>query len=400
MALTTNNELFKAATNWADVASEGMAERFAERGVEPFTEVTDAKIRDDETALIMNMKLDRVLSETVKDKADRLGILETMSNAFGGIKKRMAVYNNGPISQRWRGLKTGDSVDMQKVRRNKVDDYLYKQNLDFSDTTTIFDDEYRTAVTDQYGVDLLTSAKTAQLTNNYIKTKWTSLFQTIFDADSSVNYPKKDTQKIVVGIDHDVDALTSEDCLKLVQTLQTIFEAMDIEIQSGKYNECSYPRAVNPENYVLLIRPGYEAAIRRLLITGAFHPETLSLGFKEIHTVPDFGGTYFTDSSDHRLYPHYDEEFGSPDGWSLTEGGEKAFDLGDPTLKLVDPRENIIAKIIQPGRYFLDQQCPFRVEPAPHNAAGHYTTFAADAYNATMGYDPHYDEVNVLKNNA
>lgn len=396
MKLISNEELYKVArassTTFEKVTPEDystFAHNFA--GLDA---ASARQLLNDFTNTILAVYLNKVEGVKAKNPWDVEGLIERFYVPFAGLKQNMYVTVKAPINPKFKTLTDGTSVDQQMITKGNVEDIFYTFNDDYQNTITIPDNKIKTAISSEYGMSEIVGGYMQGLKSQYIEWEKTHTANVVNEMLNSASHPIKNSQKINVAMSADV---TRDELKTLVAAVNNAVEAQELETTSA-FNIASFPKLVSKSDLVFVTLPGLKNTLKTQLLESAFNKEELNMDIKPV-VVPNFGG--LVPSSDgtlaNKLYPVYDTQ-GRPTGEYTTDAaGATAY---DGEVKYYNPNENVIGFIAEKGLIFIDEQNPYVVEPAVHNAAGHYQTFWASKENVGFHYDMYKNLIVIYKTDA
>lgn len=310
-------------------------------------------------------------------------IVEEYSNEYGGINQRINTKVLKPTSPKYRKLVNGGSIDPFVVRKPETEERFFKQNFDFQNLLTIQDIELKKMFLNEYGISDYIANIMASIDESYNIQKYEVMRELLSKAINSEQTPLQESQKITVPMIRENSS--AADQAKFIQVFKSLETLMESTVLSGKFNAKKYEHGMYIEDYTLLVRADVWEIIQTGLMATTYHNDKLTLNFK-VKKVKDFGGIYYTDTSDNLLKPVYDD-FGAYIGYNSTGEGEP---LPEEDIIAVDPNANITAVLIQKGALFLNEQTAYTTQ-AIYNPAGMYTNFWANKPNGAFNYDACYD---------
>lgn len=416
----TNAQLWDLARdadkNFASITSKATADLFTARGFEAIR-LENANILNDFYRISLKVVLNLIRMSSTSDILAEQDFGESFSEPFGGIYQRIRVDELPSLSAPYKGLVDGISIDDQKVRKAHVVEEFYEVNFDYFNRVTIPDLAlYKDMWTS--GVDLprYEAAIASRLNEAYINQKFENKLEALNAGINSVTYPLKDTQKAKVVVSN-VDALTSTEIIKFIQTLRDIVDEMRYTPQTDIFNTADYMDHQDLGRLRILMRPAFAnqlATISKLNST-----EDMSLPAPVVK-VKNFGGLkpYVMDS-DTKVYlqPIYDADgkrvayvdagvtVNGPARYDATSqkwivnvtSGSTTADTNQTvtTCQFEDPNEAIQAIIADKGVIFEIIQNPYEVRPSAPNASGMYQNLNAVCPNNTIKYDRSYNLITV-----
>lgn len=396
MNLISNEELYKLAR-----AASTTFEKVTPENYSDFTHnfaglsASDARqLMNDFTNTILAVYLNKVEGVKAKNPWDAEGLIERFFVPFAGLKQNMYVTVKAPINPKFKTLTDGSSVDQQMITKGSVEDIFYTFNDDYQNTITIPDNKIKTAINSEYGMSEIIGGYMQGLKSQYIEWEKTHTANTVNEMLNSVAHPIKDSQKITLPMSTNV---TREQLKALVASVNNSVEAQELETTTA-FNIASFPKLVSKDELVFVTLPGLKNTLKTQLLESAFNKDELNMDIRTV-VVPNFGGLVPTRTGNisTRLYPVYDAQ-GRPTGaYTTDEAGETAY---TGTVKYYDPNANVIGIIMEKGTIFIDEQNPYVVEPAVHNAAGHYQTFWASKENVGFHYDMYKNVIVIYKTSS
>lgn len=405
------NALRKKFPNFASHTAEGTKDLFTDRGFEALR-LSDIDAINEYYNLSMRVAFQKIDIAKVKDPLASVGLVEIYNTPNGGFTQRIAINSIKPISPKYLGLKTGDSVDMQTVRKESSSERFFQMNYNYQSTISIEDFQIKTLFLDEYGVSSYIAGIMRGLENGYTVQNYVNTLETLNAGLNSTKYPLQDSQKYEVSW---TDEPTVDNLKDFILTINDIATVMDTTASTSAFNAMGFDTAYDKSDFIVLGRAGIKNRIKMLNKLQA--PGDTSIPF-EYSEVEHFGGLVPKDANDADMQEVYDS-FGTVVGYidgSVTVNGH-AFQnsvgqwlvnvtsgstTADTTFPTEpdhwhDPNADIIAVIAQKGLIFKNQQNPYQVAPAPHNVAGLYTTFWASSPNNGIVYDPLYGCIVIKK---
>ena len=348
-------------------------------------------------SVIMTMILQKIDVARAKNPLEDYGVAESYSTPFGNTVERLAVDSFKPVNPRFIGLSDGDSVDMYTVRKPKLEQRFFSQNLFFSNYITLQEYQVRLILQNEFGMDQITSAIMAQLENSLKKQSYLNELEALSAGINSTDFPLQDTQKVNLTSWTD-GAVTDAELLEFVQIAKNLAFALTLAPSSSAYNAGKFDTAVDSGEYVMLVRPEVLTDIQKKLRVGAYNPEDIAIPF-DVKPVLNFGGLvpYKDAEFKTRLYPVYDSN-GAQIGWNTTEGASTVT-VDDDKVFYKDTNEDIIGIIIQKGAIFRTMQDGISIVPTPYNAAGMYTNYWMNGIGG-VHFDYFYNMIVITKPKA
>ena len=390
------NALRKKYKSFASLTADATADLFSEKGWGDIS-------RDNIPALnqffelSMRVAFQKMDIAKVNTRLVESGLVEVFGTENGGYLQRISMETITPVSPAFINLQNGDSPDPYVVRKPEAKERFFTMNFGFQSLVTIQEYQVKTVFLDEYGMSSFLGGIMAALENGYRYQLELNVFKCIHECITSATHPLQDTQKI--ELDSWTDAgVTDAELLAFIAQLQDLATAMETSITQKGFNANAFDTAVSPEDHVVLMRAGIANKIKRQLMVGAYNPDNLTIPFK-ILEVQDFGGVdHYADISGTatKLYPHYDS-LGAVDGYALSEGGDKAYDLDAAAVYTVDADADVLAVVAQKGLIFENIKDPYQVIPI-FNPRGLYNNYWASAPDTnTVAYDANYDCIEILK---
>lgn len=394
MKLISNEELYKLAR-----AASTTFEKVTPADYATFSHdfaglsASDARqLLNDFTNTILAVYLNKVEGVKAKNPWDTEGLIERFYVPFAGLKQNMYVTVKAPINPKFKTLTDGSSVDQQMITKGSVEDIFYTFNDDYQNTITIPDNKIKTAINSEYGMAEIIGGYMQGLKSQYIEWEKTHTANVVSEMLNSVAHPLKDSQKIELPISENV---TRAQLKNLVAAVNNSVEAMELEATTA-FNIASFPKLVSKDELVFVTKPGIKNTLRTQLLESAFNKDELNMDVKTV-VVPNFGGLIPCQADGvTEIYPVYDAQ-GRPTGKYTEDSAGTTEYTG--TVTYLDPNADVIGIIMEKGTIFIDEQNPYVVEPAVHNAAGHYQTFWASKENVGFHYDM-YKNVIVIKSTS
>ena len=391
----TNVELWnlarKANPKFASHTAKGTADLFTERGFEALAR-TDVSAINEFFEISLRVGFQMLSVSRAKNPLEGKGLVQVYNTPNGGYTQRMAIKSLKPVSPKFMGLQNGDSVDAWKVRKSEQTERFFQQNFSFQSWVTIQDFQVKTIFISERGMGEFVAGIMQALQNGYTIQEFENILEALNKAINSQTYPLQDSQIVEVEVE-DKDALTNEELTTTILAVKDVISAMNTSAQTGAYNAAKFASTVDTSDLVCIMRPSLKNRIAVNLLTGAIHPENLSLPLDVIE-LQNFGGltpTYIVEGTSYPVFPAYDTN-GEQVGWSLAEGGDVNPDLHDDMLTWVDPNEDVLCIIAQKGLIFENKQNPYQVGVI-YNPAGLYSNYWASSANNAICVDPYYNLV-------
>lgn len=385
----TNVELWnlarKANPTFASHTAKGTADLFTERGFEALAR-TDVTAINEFFEISLRVGFQMLSVSRAKNPLEGKGLVQVYNTPNGGYTQRMAIKSIKPVTPKFKGLQNGDSVDPWIVRKPEASERFFQQNFDYQSFITIQDFQVKTIFISERGMGEFVAGVMQGLSNGYTIQEFENTLEAINKAINSQTYPLQDSQVVEVSV-ADADALTNEELTTTILAMKDLISAMQTSAQTGAYNAAKFESTVDTSDLVCIMRPSLKNRIAVNLLTGAIHPENLSLPVDVIE-LQNFGGVQATTDGTTPLYPLYDTN-GEQTGWTTTEGGTTAY-TGEVTM--VDPNEDVLAIIAQKGLIFENKQNPYQVGVI-YNPRGLYSNYWASSANNAICVDPYYNLV-------
>jgi len=385
----TNVELWnlarKANPTFASHTAEGTADLFTERGFEALR-LSDVSAINEFFEISLRVGFQMLTVSRAKNPLEGKGLVQVYATPNGGYTQRMAVKSIKPVTPKFKGLADGSSVDPFIVRKPQAEERFFQQNFDYQSFITVQDFQVKTIFISERGMGEFVAGIMQGLSNGYTIQEFENTLEAINKAINSQTYPLQDSQVVEITV-ADAANMTNEELTTAILAMKDVISAMETSAQTGAYNAAKFESTVSTGDLVSIMRPSLKNRIAVNLLTGAIHPENLSLP-TEVIELQDFGGLQATTNGTTPLYPLYDAN-GEQKGWTTTEGGTEAY-TGEVTM--VDPNEDVIAIIAQKGLIFENKQNPYVVTPI-YNPRGLYTNYWASSANNAINVDPFYNLV-------
>lgn len=370
----------KVAPEFVEMASKNSRDVFTEAGFEalknlPGTE--DAVTRFYGIALLVGYQT--VEHAKYKDVLGDMGILERFKMSMGSYKQENRVGRIKNVNPAWlgsdgKGLKNGDSVDPNIVRKPEIKQDYWGINWNYQNFFTLQEfDLKRGWITPDSGIQSVVSAMFEMVDLDRFETEFGKFYEVVNGAINSEDHPLLDTQQIELASWTDA-APTDSELNALVETLKDIVEVFDSMPAVDIYNAGNYPNTSSASDLTLVVRNGIKSKLESVMAY-VFGPQYLQFPIK-VKSAPNFGGIkhYFGDTDDYPLYPHYNN-LGVIDGWALTEGGAKEKELNDPAIREFDPNADVIGIIAEKGVIFELIQNEMSVRPHLNPRGEYQNTF-------------------------
>lgn len=366
---------------------------------------TDPQPINDWFAIVMTWALQKVDIAEVRDVLMEAGLVEAFDTPFGNAIQRIAVNQIKPVSPKFRGLQDGDSIDMFTVRKPDLDERFFTQNFDFQNFITLQEYQIKLILQNEFGMEQVTGGIVKQLENSFKTQRYLNTLEALNAGINSSDYPLKDTQ--VVEMDSwgsgTGGAVTDAELLNFIQAVKKMSYALSITPSTKAYNAAGFDTAVDPSNFVLLIRPDILVDIQTKLRVGAYNPEDISLPF-EVQAVENFGGMVpYVDVPDTsagaqegdtvatQVYPIYDS-LGVVIGYDTDKTATDP-DYDEDDIYWVDGNDGVLAVLAQKGLIFTTMQNGIQQVVTPYNARGAYQNIFYNVIGAGVHYDYYYDMI-------
>lgn len=355
-------------------------------------------------AIVMTWALQKVDIAEVRDVLMEAGLVEAYDTPFGNAVQRIAVNQIKPVSPKFRGLSDGDSIDMFTVRKPDLDARFFTQNFDFQNFITLQEYQIKLILQNEFGMEQVTGGIVKQLENSFKTQRYLNTLEALNAGINSSDFPLQDTQ--VVEMDAwgsgTAGAVTDAELLNFIQAVKKMAYALSISPSTKAYNAAGFDTAVDPANFVLLIRPDILVDIQTKLRVGAYNPEDISLPF-EVQAVENFGGMLpYVDVAGEggttvatQVYPIYDD-LGVVIGYDTNSAATTAtYDEDD--IYWVDTNADVLAVLAQKGLIFTTMQNGIQQVVTPYNARGAYQNVFYNVIGAGCHFDFYYDMITFNK---
>lgn len=348
--------------------------------------------------VVMAWKLLRFDIADARNPLENSGLVETYDTPYGMYAERIAVLPSKGIDPGYLNVESGKSVDPNIPRIKPVQQYFLKLNLNYQNQVTIDTVRRKTILSDDYGMDILTSAEMAQMAADYKKYRYEMTLNALNAGIKSTEFPLQVTQTVTLPSWTD-GAPTAADLQGLVQAIKDVAGNLEYTPSTSAYNAAGFETAVDPDRMMILIRNKVQTRIQGALTTGSlygFNDRYLDLPY-EIQQVSDFGGLEPYQDAEYTtaLYPVYDS-FGSPIGYNTAEGASEVT-VQNSAAYYKDTNDDIIAIIAQKGLICETVQNPVTVDPMYPNPRGLYQNFFFNAPNNGMNYFAPYNMILIKK---
>ena len=395
-----NSELFELARKYSPEFAGRTAKITAERldlGWEANKQfATNPQPINEWFGIVMTWVLNKVDIARVRDVLIDSGLVESYDTPFGNAVQRMAINQIKPVSPKFRNLTEGSSVDMFVVRKPSMDSRFFTQNFDFQNFITLQEYQIKLILQNEFGMEQVTSGIVAQLENSFKTQRYLNELEALNAGINSTDYPLQETQKVEMDTwgSGSGGAVTDAELLNFIQAVKKMAYALSITPSTKAYNAAGFDTAVEPDEFVLLVRPDILVDIQTKLRVGAYNPEDLALPFK-IQAVDNFGGVnpvLTVENVDYPVFPAYDD-LGAVAGWALEPNGSVNPDIHDNMLKWVDDNEAVLAVLAQKGLLFDTMQNGIQQVVTPYNARGAYQNIFYNVIGAGTHFDYYYDMI-------
>lgn len=419
------NEARKNSPKFESYTAAGTKETFTEKGFEALKN-SDLNILNTFFELSLRVAFQKLDIARAKNGFEDSGLLEVYGTPNGGFVQRIAVESIRPITPQYSNLEDGSSVDPFRVRKPKTHERFFGQNYDYQNLITIQEYQAKQIFLDEYGMGQYIAGILAGLDSGRIGQETLNIKEVLNAGINSTVYPLKDSQKVSISWNSDLNALTEEQLKGLVQSTMDIMSAMtaaDVPF-TGMYNAAGFETHVDVDQYVMLLRSGIKNRLKTMLRVGAYNPEDIAIPVDRIVEVNDFGGLYpYKETAmTTRVFPIY-RPLGDESGYFITKtdatsAGAALRELKDGsnnTLGYIvtaagtdisaisnviaannvfwkDENAEVIGMIAQKGLIFENRQNPYSVQPI-YNPAGIYTNYWANSPANGINYDYYYNVI-------
>ena len=389
IAKISNADLWNAVRKFSPTfrshTAEATAELFTEKG---FAQITnpDAKILNEFFQLSIRVALQQVNISHAKDPLAEAGFGEAYDQPFGGITQRMAVNSIKPINPAYKNLQDGQSVDPFIVRKPTMSERFYDQNFDYQSVITLQDFNLKQVFISEYGVSELVAGVMEGLQNGWTIQRYANKLEVLNAAINDAQL--KATQKVTVDY---TGTWTDAELKEFILAVMNVITSMTVSAQTSAFNMAGFASTQDKGRLKLLVRAGYNNALRVQTLVGAFNPDQLNLGI-DVVEVEHFGGITYQTSAGAALYPVY-SAYGEEIGHATTSGAQAAeYQTDSPDVVAIDPNADVLAVLADSGFMFETMQNEYRVETI-HNPRGLYDNYWASAPNNGIHYDRVYNFV-------
>lgn len=255
--------------------------------------------------LIAVVSKERTIPLVYKDVAVETGLLEREDMEFGTSLIEMFAGDIVGGSAAEVGAKTGDTIEINDVALDEVDEYVSTiNNYDFGATVTVNDRALKQAwIQRENGFDTLVGAMLAQVMRYKAQLDFGRVREGIGSIiDDTEHFPLQDTQKMTLTSWTDA-APTDEEITELIGFAKDVVEQLEEVVDVTSLNSAGITGSMSPEKLTLYVRKGLRKYVDKLLAY-VYHDGKLSFPIK-IKTLPDFGGCIYTDANGSKLQPVY-----------------------------------------------------------------------------------------------
>ena len=436
MPFLTNAELWNACRNedesFAAKTPEVTDAYFTQQGFEALVN-GGGNILGEFYALTMKIHLQKVEMDAVRDVLGEQGFGEAYSGDIGAaITQRIYTKVMDCINPQWMGLKDGDSVDQDVIRKMEAEEAFWQQNENIANLVTVPDRfQYKALFTETYGLDAFATAQSKSIVEGFRKQRALDVEEALSSIFDSTDHPLQATQK------YETPDLTSAD--NIVKFIELVNDIVDTLVYSktgagGKMNAGGRATKVSKDSLCLLADPKLYRKLKTLNKLNA--PELAMPEIKEIKldALSRFGGikpvitasekyakgaikvandstpswaeyaeldatsaeaTIAADVSGAIATPIYKGKLGERVATAYYKAGGIAT-IGGTTYNTIyvpmenaryeDPHADTMAVIADRGVIFYNELNPVNVEPH-RNAAGRYTNLWLSSPDNAVLYD-------------
>ena len=401
-----NSELFELARKYSPEFARHTSKVTATRldlGWEANKDfATDPQPINEWFGIVMTWVLNKVDIARVRDVLIDSGLVDAYDTPYGNAVQRMAINQIKPVSPKFRNLTEGSSVDMFVVRKPSMDSRFFTQNFDFQNFITLQEYQIKLILQNEFGMEQVTSGIVQQLENSFKTQRYLNELEALNAGINSTDFPLQETQKVEMDSwgSGTGGAVTDAELLNFIQAVKKMSYALSITPSTKAYNAAGFDTAVDPDEFVLLVRPDILVDIQTKLRVGAYNPEDLALPFK-VQAVDNFGGLEaYVDVSGTatKLYPIYDD-LGVQIGWNTSSSGTSVT-VENGEEYYVDNNEDVLAVLAQKGLMFDTMQNGIQQVVTPYNARGAYQNIFYNVIGAGTHFDYYYDMIVFHKPNA
>lgn len=434
-------EVLKNSPKFASFTSAGTQQRLTKSTVEALSQIPEATSEFFSTLLrVVWQKIDVARAQNDFEKT---GLLENWDVPYGEYIQRMSTTMVAPISPKYRGLKTGGTVDPYVIRKPELAERFFPLNYDFQSLISMQDIDFKRILLSEGQVGAVVAGIMEGLETGRVVQENLLVKQTLNQGINSTVHPLKDTQKYKIEsiTSNDIASYTNDQLIDILVALGDIFSGMFAvdNPATGIYNAAGFKTRVESDEYVMLMRTGLKNRLNKITRAGTYNPEYLNLEIdSRIYDINDFGGLIPYAEAEHttQLYPVFDI-FGSDTGYYISEtSAQTAVTAGTLTAKTatpnggqavtigyqvaqagtavssisgvvaedsidpanwVDPNEDVLAVIGQRGIMGINRQNGYTVTPI-YNPAGIYTNYWANSPNNGIYYDYYYNMIVITSN--
>lgn len=267
---------------------------------------TVAQITNEFLKTAISWSLNEVRGRRVKNalEAGEVGI--RFYDEYAGAKQIMFGKARKPVNPQFLGLKDGDSLDQDEVRKPEVYDRFYVKNLNYSNWITIQPTMMKDAFNGPqgYGFSDLISAILADLQGRYAKEAYLAEKEVInYAINNNVTNDKLQASQIVEVEFADADAPTEAEMLNLINTVKDVRDAITVE-DTGAFNALGWEDLQEPENLRFIARPSYINKMETALYTKLNNKEDAETGIRMVK-INNFGGLVPQDANNGNLQMVY-----------------------------------------------------------------------------------------------
>lgn len=423
------NTLRVLSPQFASTTADMTMQEFTERGFEAIVR-NNRQFFSDTFNIALAVVLQEVNFPKVKDLLADFGTVYT--NQWGKYIQRISIDMVKPVSPGWVNLKNGDSVDPFVVNEPSGKDRYFVSNFDFQVIVTIRSTElYKPMFISEFGFSEFLAALLLSINNQWTLQRYYNKLEAINAGINSTSYPLQSTQILEVDWPDDGTEPTNEQLTNYLLTIKRLITDIETTPTSSAFNAAGFETIQEVDRLRMLQRKGIKDLISVNVLTGAFHPENLSLPLTP-YQVDNFGGLqYFSDDAyTTQVYPVYSEKLGDVIGFISTADAETAgltarntpegtlygymlaYDTTAPDtmvaiknktdiaskLFIKDPNDDVLAIIADKGWLFESLQNGYEVNTI-YNPRGRYTNHIASSANNTIAVDYNYN-VWVIKKNS
>jgi len=320
---------------------------------------TVAEITNEFLKTAISWALNEVRGRRVKNalEAGEVGI--RFYDEYAGAKQIMFGKAKNPVNPQYLGLKDGDSLDQDEVRKPEVYDRFYVKNLNYSNWITIQPVMMKDAFNGPqgYGFSDLISAILADLQGRYAKEAYLAEKEVInYAINNNVTNDKLQASQIVEVEFADADAPTEDEMLNLINTIKDVRDAITVE-DTGAFNALGWEDLQEPENLRFIARPSYINKMETALYTKLYNKEDAETGIRMVK-INNFGGLVPTKDGTlaTELNIKYDKN-GAVIGYTETVENEEVDYTG--AVEWYDPNGDVIGIICDYRFLEIDESNPY-----------------------------------------